>query len=209
MKEITFVITENSESIDALKTIKNFIVKLDEELYNWKWIIIATHICVQNFMVSSLRNGNNLKVLEVKSSKKWFQEFNKRLYSDVDDWNSPIEKLDYFLNLYEKIKSDQMLMYTISKKLETDKNKDEAMVWLNWYRNKFIHFVPEVFEINIIQFPKRMILILDIIKFLVSESGNILWLNFEDKELAENLIDKLLESFDKLNQDYISNTLKI
>jgi len=207
MKEITFVITENSESIDALKTIKNFIVKLDEELYNWKWIIIATHICVQNFMVSSLRNGNNLKVLEVKSSKKWFQEFNKRLYSDVDDWNSPIEKLDYFLNLYEKIKSDQMLMYTISKKLETDKNKDEAMVWLNWYRNKFIHFVPEVFEINIIQFPKRMILILDIIKFLVSESGNILWLNFEDKELAENLIDKLLESFDKLNQDYISNTL--
>jgi len=207
MKEITFVITENSESIDALKTIKNFIVKLDEELYNWKWIIIATHICVQNFMVSSLRNGNNLKVLEVKSSKKWFQEFNKRLYSDVDDWNSPIEKLDYFLNLYEKIKSDQMLMYTISKKLETDKNKDEAMVWLNWYRNKFIHFVPEVFEINIIQFPKRMILILDIIKFLVSESGNILWLNFEDKELAENLIDKLLESSDKLNQDYTSNTL--
>jgi hypothetical protein len=205
MKEITFTITENTEPVNALKTINIFVNRLEEDLYNWKWIIIATHNCIQNFMVSSLRNGNNLKVLEDKSSKRWLEEFKKRMKSKIEDWKFPKEKLDYFLNLYEKIKSDKMLMFTISKKLEADKSKDEAIEWLNWHRNKFIHFVPEVFEINVIHFPKRMLLIMEILKFLVSESGNILWLNFEDKETSENLIKELVEKFNQLNQNYTSD----
>lgn len=204
MSEKTFIITENSEPINALKTVEIFIHKLEDDLYNWKWIIISAHSCLQNFMVSSLRNGNNLNILEDKSSENWFKEFAKRKKSNIDEWESPREKLDYFLNLYKKIKSDKMLMFTISKKLDFNKDMDEAMEWLNWYRNKFIHFAPSTFEINVVHFPKRMTIIMGIIKFLVSESGNILWLNIEDKELTEKLITKITELFDQLNKNYTS-----
>jgi hypothetical protein len=46
---------------------------------------------------------------------------------------------------------------------------------------------------------------MEILKFLVSESGNILWLNFEDKETSENLIKELVEKFNQLNQNYTSD----
>jgi hypothetical protein len=115
MSEKTFIIIENSEPINALKTVEIFIHKLEDDLYNWKWIIISAHNCIQNLMVSSLRNGNNLNVLDDKTSKKWFIEFRKRMKSKIDEWKSPKEKLDYFLNLYSKIKSVKMLMFRISK----------------------------------------------------------------------------------------------
>jgi hypothetical protein len=204
MKVMTFVITENTEPINALKTMKVFFDRLEEDLYNWKWIIIAAHNCMQNFMVSSLRSSNNLNILEDKSSKDWFDEFAKRMESNIEDWKSPREKLDYFLNLYEKIKSDNMLMLTISKKLVADKNQDEAMKWLNWHRNNFTHFVPSAFVLNVVDFPKRMLLIMDIIKFLVSENGNILWVNTGDKIFSQELINELIENFNRLNQKYTS-----
>lgn len=204
MKEITFVITENTEPINALKMMKSFVEGLEQDLYNWKWIVIASHNCIQNFMVSALRSGNNLNVLENNSADNWFAEFTKRMKSKIEDWKSPKEKLDYFPNLYKKVTSDKMLMYTISKKLETDKNKEEAIEWLNWQRNKFIHFVPSTFLINAVHFPKRMLVIMDIIKFLVKESGNIIWTDSEDKNVTVKLIDELTESFQKLNDNYTS-----
>lgn len=199
MKEKSFIITENTESINALKTMKVFIDTLEEDLYSWKWIIIVAHNCLQNFMVSSLRNGNNMKILEKKSTKDWHNEFIKRMKTKIEDWESPREKLDLFLNIYKKIKSNKML---ISKKLEADKKKDEAIEWLIMHRNQFIHFVPSTFLIHVIDFPKRMILIMEIIKFLVSESNNIIWLNNRDKILAEKLINELIENFEKLDQNY-------
>lgn len=122
--------------------------------------------------------------------------------SKIEDWKSPRKKLDNFLNLYEKIKSDRMLMFTISKKFVGDDKKDEAIKWLTWYRNKFIHFIPSTFAINVVNFPERMLEIIRIAKFLVSESGNILWINHEDKLYTENLINGLTDGFSKLNQYY-------
>lgn len=198
----TFVITENTEPVNALKTVKLFIDLLENDLYNWKWIIIIVHNCVQNFMVSSLRSGNNLNVLEKRSAENWFVEFTNRMKCKIEDWTSPREKLDYFLSLYEKVKSDKMLFLTISKKLETDNDKDEAMKWLNQHRNSFIHFVPSTFEMNVVNLPQRMVLIMGIIRFLVSESGNIVWFNIEDKASTEQLITELIEKFNLLNQTY-------
>lgn len=124
--------------------------------------------------------------------------------TNIDEWKSPKEKLDYFLNLYSKIKSDKMLMFTISKRLELNAEMDEAMEWLNWHRNMFIHFVPSTFEVNVVHFPKRMLLIMGIMKFLVSESGNILWLYLEEKELTEQLIASITELFIQLSKNYTS-----
>ncbi|MBK7380299.1 MAG: hypothetical protein IPJ03_15150 [Ignavibacteriales bacterium] len=205
MKEITFVITENTESVNTLKVMGMFVDQLKDDLYNWKWIIIAAHNCIQNYMVSALRSGTNLNVLEENSASNWFKEFTNRMKAKIEDWTSPKEKLEYFMNLYRKIKSDKMLFLTVSKKLEEDESKNEAMEWLNWNRNTFIHFIPSVFEINVVSFPKRMILIMEILKFLVSESNNILWINSEDKTVSEQLINDLIKKFKTLDTEYNSD----
>jgi len=202
MKEITFTVTENTESINGLKTIKFLMRNLEKDLYTWKWIVIATHNCVQNFMSSALRSTNNLNILDKNSSKLWYDEFLNRMNNKVEDWNWPEEKLDYFLNLFKKVKSDKMLFLVTSKKFESDQDTDEAMSWLNWHRNFFIHFIPSTFTFNVIDFPKRLLLVSNLIKFIIFESGNILWLNIEEKESAEKLILELIEDFEHLNKKY-------
>ena len=43
---------------------------------------------------------------------------------------------------------------------------------------------------------------MEIIRFLVSECGNIVWFNIEDKTSTEQLITELIEKFNLLSQTY-------
>ncbi|MEJ2493878.1 MAG: hypothetical protein P8Y79_06085, partial [Ignavibacteriaceae bacterium] len=106
----------NYEAINSLEFVAELVGDVSNYISKWKWIIIALHNSLQNFMVCSLRGTNNLKVLAKKSAMNWIAEFTNRLSGNVEEWKSPNEKLDSFPNLFQKIQSDTMLMYTVSQK---------------------------------------------------------------------------------------------
>ena len=68
----------------------------------WQWVIVGLHNALQGFMVLALRGGTNLNVLTDKCAEQWLAAYER------GDVNYPEQRLDRFLNLYKKIKSNRI-----------------------------------------------------------------------------------------------------
>ena len=98
--EVWLKTDEREESISSLEMVRNASLKVSEDFFQWKWVIIALHNALQGFMVLSLRNGNNFRVMPDKLARKCYEAHRAN-----KPW--PKERLDSFLNLYKKIKNDE------------------------------------------------------------------------------------------------------
>jgi len=163
------------EAVLALEMVSEQASKIDEDLYRWKWVILALHNALQGFMVLALRGTNNLNVISKKDAQAWIEAYDA-------DQALPSTKLDDFLSLYKKIKSDAMLMWTCSKKYTTSGQQGWSIKKLNTLRNNFIHFLPSNYAIQISGLPNICIDCINIIRFLGWESGNIFWQGYKDLE---------------------------
>ena len=103
--EIYLSTNELLEAVKALETFLNILRLVKGDKYYWKWAIIALHNSIPGFMVCALRGSSNLAVLTPECAKAWTD-------SDQNGKPYPEEKLDDFLNLYKKIKSNLMVQYT-------------------------------------------------------------------------------------------------
>lgn len=202
MKNFEFTCTEITEAINGLEIMLLFLNKV-EDLYSWKWVIISCHNSIQNFMTTALSLGNNFEVINEQSKKQVFDEINEREYKPIEEWKMVDEKMDYFFNLYKKIKSEKMERTFVGKRFNASFSNDQAIKWLVWHRNEFIHFVPKTFTFNTIEFPRRLLSIMEIIKFLVTTSYTIVWTSTEEKKKTEVLIDKIIVKLRDYNKYYI------
>jgi hypothetical protein len=102
--------------------------------------------------------------------------------------NYPEEKLDYFEELYKKTKQDRYMQhYVLSQTFKPDENIDESITRFNKYRNKFIHFTPQIFILNPSGLPQLFIELIKYLEFIGNESENILWYRNEGKVFAKGL----------------------
>jgi hypothetical protein len=62
--EIWLRTDETEEALSALEMAANSAKSLTNDLYYWKWVIIALHNSLQGFMVLALRRGNGLLPLK-------------------------------------------------------------------------------------------------------------------------------------------------
>jgi hypothetical protein len=90
--------------------------------------------------------------------------------------------MDFFLNLYEKVKSDAVCCYVGSKKKVPGPSHDYSMKKLNELRNNFIHFLPKVWSVELTGLPNLCLECLEVADFLGWESGTILW---HDSDLCQ------------------------
>jgi len=149
---------ETEEAISALEMLSEITPFLVKDIYRWKWAIIATHNALQGFMVLALRHGNGLLALKDKIAAEWLKAYR-------DGGKRPVEKLDNFLNLYKKVKSDRMKCYGHSKKLIAKSDHNWAVNKLNELRNEFVHFVPKGWSLELIGLPEICLNCLEIIEF--------------------------------------------
>ena len=159
---------ETEEAISALEMLSEITPFLVKDIYRWKWAIIATHNALQGFMVLALRHGNGLLALKDKIAAEWLKAYR-------EGGKRPVEKLDNFLNLYKKVKSERMLCYGHSKKFIAKPDHNWAVNKLNELRNEFVHFVPKGWSLELIGLPEICLNCLEIIEFLGWESGNIIF----------------------------------
>jgi len=118
----------------------------------------------------------------------------------------PKESLKVFLNLYADIKSYECMNLNINSKFFAGTNEtDEAMERLNQFRNKFIHFIPCSWSIEIDGFPKLCNDVISILEFLIFESGNVRF--YEDDEIQKTklsvLISEIRRELEILQNEYI------
>ncbi len=159
---------EHEEAVSALEMVAEAGTSISSDSYRWKWVIISAHNALQGFMVLALRHGNGLLALKDKIATQWLKAYR-------EGGKYPVEKIDTFLNLYKKIKSERMLCYEHSKIFEASDDHDRSVKELNQIRNKFIHFVPKSWRLELTGLPEICLHCLVIIQFLGWESGNILF----------------------------------
>jgi hypothetical protein len=110
-----------------------------------------------------------------------------------------------YLDRYNEIKSEERMNQGFSSKnflasMETDR----AMKSLNKFRNKFIHFIPSKWNLEISELPEICKSTLYVIEFLIFESGNIRFYNNDELEKARlsKLILEIKVELEKLGNDY-------
>ena len=161
-------IDEESEAINAIEMVAFFSNSVSEDPYYWKWLIIALHNALQNFMVLTLFSINPIPILRNDHSKKFIK--NHYETKKIKNYNY---KLDTLEDLYLKIKNEAK-EYNLSTNYFKPKDTDDWSVkTLNQYRNEFMHFIPCDISRSII----NMICIttdsIRIIKYLFLESNRI------------------------------------
>lgn len=89
---------ERKEAINSLEKTYQFLLEIHEDVYNWKWVIIALHNnSIQAFMVLALQGTTSLNVIN-KPEKSLDAILNGKEY--------PKEYLLKFSELYKHIKSE-------------------------------------------------------------------------------------------------------
>ena len=171
---------ETNETQEAVLSLQMMSEQLDHlaktgNKHYWTWIIIGLHTALNGFMVLALRGTNDLNVLPEKCAKQWLTAY------DSNSGKYPEKRLDSFLNLYNKIKSEKMNLYTNSKLFIPKATQDSSVEKLNSLRNDFIHFIPKDWFIEPSYFIQIIYDCLDIISFLAFDCGNVIWIE-EDLE---------------------------
>ncbi len=187
---------ETQEAIESLMMVESKLSTVSENLYDWKWVIIALHNSLQGFMVLALRGTNSLAVLTKKSAEEWLRAYENGL--------KPVSnaRLDTYLNLYKKVQSDHMMQFDISQQLEPTAKQSWSVKKLNSLRNTFIHFQPQGFSLEVSGMPGIVENCLNIIWFLSFESGNVLWHDEAQEEKTQDLIRKSKEKLTIIKKLY-------
>ena len=187
---------EKKEAIDALEKLYQFLKDIEDNTYNWKWVIITTHIAVQNFMILAIKGSDLLNVYDKDS----VEIINMNKDEIIHTLNI---KMDNFINLYHKIKSNKyMRQYIFSKAFRGNTYTLKNIKELNKLRNKFIHFTPQGWSLEINGLPVICLNALNIIKFLIKDSGNIRFNEESNKYQTIELIDKIIKRLKNLDIKY-------
>jgi hypothetical protein len=189
-----YIYTDSAtECVDGLKFISFLLDTVLENANNWKWVIIALHNTVQNFMVITLRDSAGVNILRKKIQGPYYKSLVEGTLP------RPKEILDDFMNLYKSTKDpDEMRKYMDSTHFIPTKRQDESMSKLNTMRNEFIHFVPKGLVAYISGMPDIISDCLDYIDFLVFQSFHLPFHRDEDESDTERLIKEIKSKSDHI-----------
>ena len=193
---------ETNEAITALEMLSEITPFLVKDIYRWKWAIIATHKALQDFMVIALRQGNVLLALKDNIAAECLKAHKKA------GGKPPVEKLDNFLNLYKKVKSERMLYHGHGRRFKAKPEDNWAVKKLNELRNEFLHFIPKRWSLELIILPKICLNCLEIIEFLGWQSGNVPWNNetqnvraLSSLKMAKAALSEIIQIYERTSND--------
>jgi hypothetical protein len=207
---------EYLEAVLSLGMVPDSLPKILDNIYYWKWVIIALHMALQGYMVLALKGTNSFSVLEKKCRDEWEAAWER------DDDSFPVLRLDNFLSLYKKIKAgrktydeqaktgiriyrkpkDLMLMYMHSQPFKPRGTQTKSLKMLNALRNDYIHFRPKGWLLGVHGLPRMVDDCVDIIDFLTFECGNVLWHDESLKTKTRDLIIQIRSHIAVLKEAY-------
>jgi hypothetical protein len=179
---------------DALRTLSRCeeeVARFRHDPHALKWLLISLHCTVQSFMASVLEQGNGLQIMKPKVAKAWL----KAHYGD-EDYPTKTD-MDYFLNLYEKIKDADSMRGYASLLPFKQSGHDDSIATLNEWRNQYIHFNISSWSIEVSGLHELIKKVMDVVQYC-SESTSFPWHRFGDSKPHR---DKVLEAISKIRAE--------
>jgi len=118
-----------SDALASLEEFASCIDRTSQNLFAWKYAIVAIHNALQGYMCICLANGNGFQTWSERDFKKWLEAYRS-------DTVLPDTKLDFFMELYDKA-------FAGNESLNR-----EHIRWLNDTRNSLIHFNTDSFGVH-------------------------------------------------------------
>ncbi len=188
-----------NEAISSLALVMENLELVEKDVYRWKWVVIALHNSMQNIMVSALKQGNGFHSMKHESYKKWIEAYR-------NSQPLPPTKLASFLELYKRIKKNKVMeCYLGSKAFVAKQEHTESVKKLNNIRNSFVHFELDVWSLETTGMPKLCLRCMDVVRFLVFDSGNIIISEEAQRVILRNAVSQTIRSFEQLNSQLKSS----
>jgi len=172
-------ITEETNALDYLIRAGDFIKETENNKLAWKWVILSLHGAIYGFAICASQ-GTNYESVTYKT-KKGFQK--------LISFDEALKRCQDKTKMKMLIHS-QYLILTDSQKQSINFAKKEL-------RNKFEHYIPSGWSIEIHGLPEIAIDLLDVIRFLAIETKTYIHLNqtqikklksvvFQSKKILKN-----------------------
>lgn len=169
---------------------------VEGDAHVWKWQLVALHSAVQGFMVLALTKGNGLLALRPKTAANWLAAYRSQETDTPVPF--PAEKLDDFMNLYQKIKNPAHF----EKAFTSGSTHDKSLGMLNELRNQFIHFTPKGWSLELMGLPGLLIDATDVISWCSNDSGTLFWYKHVHSKRTNSAIRQLRRSAKSLRERY-------
>jgi hypothetical protein len=190
---------EAPDAVFSLEVTADHLAKAAHDLRHWKWVIVCLHNALQGFMVLALKGSDAFNVMKKtdKISREWWESVRK------GHPKFPSARMDSFMGLYKKIQDHKfMRMYVHSKTFSPRGTQTDSVNILKFLRNKFIHFLPNNWSIEMSGGPQVIEDCAGVIDFLVLTSGNILWHDDSLESKASGLIECIREQNEAIADQY-------
>jgi len=203
-------LSEQSDVIASLSECLRSIRVIEEDLTAWKWAIISMHLAVQGAMVCHLSGSAGFGVLSDKSLKKTMEWHDRdrageiKCIESADEDGLPVRTLvnpedaypEAFLadppTLFKRLTDDKKRFdRSGGKKIELSEDVNCAFGKLHdEFRNKFMHFCPKSWSIEMSGMPRILLQVLEIIDKIAADHYAFRHL---DKDELQKLSDTLTE----------------
>jgi hypothetical protein len=119
-------------------------------------------------MVVAIRDTAGLSPLPDNLAAAWLRAYRCGL-------PTPEERLDKFLNLYKKIKRENIAALVQGRPFTSSGTQGSSVKLLNRLRNQFVHFLPASWSLEAIGLPHMCLDCLAVIKHLARDYRDLLW----------------------------------
>jgi hypothetical protein len=183
------------EKADLIASLAMLDVALDQiakDIAAWKWVVIATHSALQSAIACHLGAiGNSFLVAKQEDAEAW-------LKAHEDGTPYPEMMMDSFLNLYDKLKHQEIYGY----KFVPRGTQGRSIKKINGYRNEFIHFMPKGWSLELSGLPTICKDCLDVIHELDEHTLRVRWQNDTQEASFSTLLNSCLEKLRGLQVEY-------
>ena len=185
------------ERQDVMVSLEHCVMSLQqsEQLKGaWKWVVLSLHSAFQGAMVCHLTGTMQIGALEEKCAKKWCEWYSRHSRGEieyvpdgVDELGLPKTRIKYKkdhppkiwvaspLELLDRLGSMEKRFEEAGRAISiTDQQKESFKDFNDELRNKFTHFSPRGWSIEIEFIKERMKDILDIFDMII-EDPNPYW----------------------------------
>ncbi|MCF7810230.1 hypothetical protein K9N50_04495 [bacterium] len=170
-------VTIEKTALDSLRKAAYFTGLLSEDQMNWKWIVLSLYDSLYAFAIAALSGG----------------DYDRVTYKTK-------EGATKLINFDEAIKRccnpKRMHMYINSSTMVLSEEDTHAKRKLKNLRNDFIHFIPKTWFIEKEGLTDMSRKVVEQIKFLSLNSGNIFLLDEVQRKEINKLIIEILDNLD-------------
>jgi hypothetical protein len=180
-----YIRTDTEEEATAsFELAKDFLILAKNDDRYWKWFILALHSGIQNCLSLMLENGNGILVQKPGVTKRILEGLEKGSYQHE-------QHMDNFLRLFEKVKNQENLRFTLSTALSVTDEETEAVKWLDNFRDDFIHFNVKSWYIEKSRVICQSTIVARVASRLINDCNSILWHSDKNPSRIQSAISAL------------------